>query len=302
MSKINKYLKHPSNILIYLTNKNFFNWIPDKAFLEMKYRLIMKKKLDLENPVTFNEKLQWLKLYDRNPEYTKMVDKYEAKEYVSKIIGEEYIIPTLGVWDKFEDIDFEKLPNQFVLKPTHTSGNVYVCNDKKSINYKELRKKVNKWLKRKYFFMHREWPYKNVKPRIIAEKYMKDKSGELLDYKFYCFNGKPKLMLICSDRFKSMKETYFDMDGHLLTLKDVEYERDESMQKPICFEKMKEFAYKLSNEIPFLRVDFYEIEGKIYFGELTFYTAAGFEQLNPSDAVIKMGKILELPKEKKIEK
>ena len=172
MNKIISYIVEPKKIILYLMNKNYLSFIPDETFLKMKYKLMMGTKLDLENPKTFNEKLQWLKLHDRNPEYTKMVDKYEAKEYVANIIGKEYIIPTLGVWDKFDDIDFDALPNEFVLKPTHTSGNVFICKDKSKIDYKKLKKQVNKWLKRDYYRIHREWPYKNVKPRIIAEKYM----------------------------------------------------------------------------------------------------------------------------------
>ena len=200
MNKIVKYIKRPSNILLYLMNKNFFKWIPDEKYITIKYKLEMNQKLNLKEPKTFNEKLQWLKLYDRKPEYTKMVDKYEAKKYVADIIGEEYIIPTLGVWDKFEDIDFTKLPNQFVLKPTHASGNVFICKNKDEIDYKKLKKTVQKWLKRNYYLVHREWPYKNVKPRIIAEEYMEDQIGELIDYKVYAFNGQCDYVMVCFDR------------------------------------------------------------------------------------------------------
>ena len=150
MNKIIKYIKKPSNVLLYLMNKNFFKWIPDEKYIKIKYKLEMNQKFNLKEPRTFNEKLQWLKLYDRKPEYTKMVDKYEAKKYVANIIGKKYIIPTLGVWDKFEDIDFTKLPNQFVLKPTHASGNVFICKNKDEIDYKKLKKTVQKWLKRNY--------------------------------------------------------------------------------------------------------------------------------------------------------
>ena len=197
MKKIIKYIKHPSNVIVYLMNKGHFKWLDDKTYLKIKYRIIMNKKLNLEKPQTFNEKLQWLKLYDRNSEYTKMVDKYEAKKYVANIIGEEYIIPTLGVWDKFEDINFERLPNQFVLKPTHTSGNVFICKDKNNIDYGKLKTEIKKWMKRRYYYFHREWPYKNVKPRIIAEQYMEDESGELIDYKIYAFNGKCDYVMVC---------------------------------------------------------------------------------------------------------
>ncbi len=306
MGKISRYLKHPSNIIIYLTNKNFFDWMPDKIFLRMKYRLIMKKKLNLDNPVTFNEKLQWLKLYDRNPQYTKMVDKYEAKEYVSKIIGGEYIIPTLGVWDKFEDIDFKKLPDQFVLKPTHTSGDVFICKDKSTIDYKRLKKTVNKWLKRNYYSIHREWPYKNIKPRIIAEKYMCTKQiNTLTDYKFFCFNGKPRFLYVSEglDNHKTAKISFANMGYEMERFHRCDYSSFEQLPpKPVNFEKMKAFANKLASEISFLRVDFYEVESKIYFGELTFFPCAGYIPIEPQKYDLELGKMLILPKEKKIEK
>ena len=210
MNKIISYIVEPKKIILYLMNKNYLSFIPDETFLKMKYKLMMGKKLDLENPKTFNEKLQWLKLHDRNPEYTKMVDKYEAKEYVANIIGKEYIIPTLGVWDKFDDIDFDALPNEFVLKPTHTSGNVFICKDKSKIDYKKLKKQVNKWLKRDYYKIHREWPYKNVKPRIIAEEYMENKDHtSIKDYKFYCFNGQADYVMICTGRETGHPKFYF---------------------------------------------------------------------------------------------
>lgn len=201
MKKLIKLIKNPSLLILYLMNKGVLNWLNDETFLKIKYRLIMGKKLNLENPKTFNEKLQWLKLYDRKDIYTTMVDKYEAKKYVANIIGDEYIIPTLGIYNSFEEIDFNKLPNQFVIKPTHTSGDIYICKDKNKIDYKKLKKEINRWLKRKYYYLHREWPYKDIKPRIIIEKYMDNKlSEEMKDYKFMCFNGKVKCSFVCSGR------------------------------------------------------------------------------------------------------
>lgn len=298
-------MKEPSNIILYLMNKNFFKWIPDEKYIKIKYRLQMRTKLNLENPQTFNEKLQWLKLYDRNPEYTKMVDKYEAKEYVGNIIGEEYIIPTLGVWDKFENIEFEKLPNQFVLKPTHTSGNIFICKNKEKIDYKKLKKMVRGWMKRKYYPIHREWPYKNIKPRIIAERYMQNKNDEdLKDYKFFCFNGKPKIILVCSERFSSnnMCETWFDENWNCLDIIEANHRINKKIKKPVNFSQMMEFSKKLSRSISFIRVDFYEIDSKIYFGELTFFPATGLEKFEPEKWNRRLGNMLELPKEKKIEK
>ena len=298
MNKIVKYIKRPSNILLYLMNKNFFKWIPDEKYITIKYKLEMNQKLNLKEPKTFNEKLQWLKLYDRNPEYTKMVNKYEAKKYVADIIGQEYIISTLGVWDKFEDIEFDKLPKQFVLKPTHTSGNVFICKDKEKINYKQLRKMINKWLKRDYYLVHREWPYKNIKPKIIAEQYMVDDSGmKLKDYKFFCFNGIAQTILVCSNRNGSFKNTnFYDISWNLQPFTREKHKNsNEQIKKPKNLDEMITVAEKLSKDIPFVRVDLYEINGKVYFGELTFYPSSGFEGFEPEEWDKKLGDMLELP-------
>lgn len=298
MNKMIKYIKNPSNIIIYLMNKNFFNWMSDEQYLKIKYRLIMKKKLDLEKPQTYNEKLQWLKLNDRKNVYTKMVDKYEAKKYVASVIGEQYIIPTLGVWEKFKDINFEILPKQFVLKPTHTSGDVFICKDKNNIDYKKLKKKVNKWLKRKYYFLHREWPYKNVKPRIIAETYIENKEEiGLKDYKFMCFNGKVKCSFVCTNRNskQGLSVDFFDLNWKKMPFTRHYPNSGEHINKPINYNQMLQLAEKLAKNIPFVRVDFYEVNRKIYFGELTFYPGAGFEEFSPEKYDRVLGEWLDLP-------
>ena len=307
MNKIVKYIKRPSNILLYLMNKNFFKWIPDEKYITIKYKLEMNQKLNLKEPKTFNEKLQWLKLYDRKPEYTKMVDKYEAKKYVADIIGEEYIIPTLGVWDKFEDIDFTKLPNQFVLKPTHASGNVFICKNKDEIDYKKLKKTAQKWLKRNYYLVHREWPYKNVKPRIIAEEYMEDQIGELIDYKVYAFNGQCDYVMVCFDRIKGDREKnetkfiYYDRNWNIkkeFSKDGIKYGDTIKIEKPKNLDKMFEFAEILSKNIPFVRVDFYESNGNLYFGELTFYPSAGFDNTRTKDCQEYLDKELKIGESK----
>lgn len=302
MNKIIKYIKRPSNILLYLMNKNFFKWIPDEKYITIKYKLEMNQKLNLKEPKTFNEKLQWLKLYDRKPEYTKMVDKYEAKKYVADIIGEEYIIPTLGVWDKFEDIDFTKLPNQFVLKPTHASGNVFICKNKDEIDYKKLKKTAQKWLKRNYYLVHREWPYKNVKPRIIAEEYMEDQIGELIDYKVYAFNGQCDYVMVCFDRIKGeTKFIYYDRNWNIkkeFSKDGIKYGDTIKIEKPKNLDKMFEFAEILSKNIPFVRVDFYESNGNLYFGELTFYPSAGFDNTRTKDCQEYLDKELKIGESK----
>lgn len=306
MNKIIKYIKKPLNVLLYLMNKNFFKWIPDKKYIKIKYKLEMNKKLNLQNPQMFNEKLQWLKLYDRNPAYTKMVDKYEAKKYVADIIGREYIIPTLGVWEKFEDIDFSKLPNQFVLKCTHDSGGLVICRDKSKLNMKEARRKINKSLKRNYYLIHREWPYKKVRPRIIAEKYMATyKQKELIDYKFFCFNGEPKFLYVSEglSNHENARISFANMNYEKTEFYRKDYRPfDKLPDKPTNFDKMKELSKKLSKNIPFIRADFYEVNGQIYFGELTFFPCSGFIPFEPEEWDRKLGDMLKLPKEKKIEK
>ena len=287
----------------YRFNKNaslgFYNKVPDEKFLKRTYALSMNKQLNLEEPKTYNEKLQWLKLYDRKPIYTTMVDKYEVKKYVADIIGEEYVIPTLGVWDKFEDVDFHSLPEQFVLKCTHDSGGLAICKDKSNFDIKKARKKINKSLKRNYYLANREWPYKDVKPRIIAEKYMEDtQTAELRDYKFFCFDGEAKMLFIATDRQKKGEETkfdFFDMDFNHLPFTNGHPNAAVIPQKPKCFEEMKALAEKLSANIPQVRIDFYEVDEKVYFGEITFFHWSGMKPFKPEEWDEKIGSWIKLP-------
>lgn len=273
--------------------------IPDALYLKLRYRKIFHKPLNLKNPKTFNEKLQWLKLHDRKPEYTRMVDKYEAKQYVAERIGEEYIIPTLGVWDRFDDIDFDSLPNQFVLKCTHDSGGLVICRDKTKFDQEYAKSRIINSLKRNYFWANREWPYKNVKPRIIAEAYMQDDTtAELRDYKFFCFGGKAKLLFIATDRQTEGEETkfdFFDMDFNHIDVRNGHPNADEPPAKPICFDEMRSLAEKLAAGIPQLRVDFYEVNGKVYFGELTFFHWTGLVPFEPEQWDYTLGEWIELP-------
>lgn len=271
----------------------------DEKFLQRLFKLRMQKELNLDNPQSFSEKLQWLKLYNRKPEYTQMVDKFEAKKYVANIIGEEYIIPTIGVWDRVEDIDWEALPNQFVLKCTHDSGGLVICRDKANLDIKMSKEKLKKSMKRDYFYNNREWPYKNVKKRIIAEQYMEDESGyELKDYKFFCFNGEPKAMFIATDRCFADVETkfdFFDMEFNHLPFTNGHPFSDKPIKKPKGFDEMKELSARLSQGVPHLRVDFYDINGKIYFGELTFYHWSGMVPFKPEEWDYKFGEWIILP-------
>lgn len=296
--RLKKVIKYPQLLLMKLDKVGLIR-LTDKKYLEYRFLSEMGYKLNLKNPQTFNEKLQWLKLYDRNPEYTKMVDKYEVREYIKEKIGEEYLIPLIGVYDKFDDIDFDKLPNQFVIKCNHDSGGLIICKDKNRLDIETARKKINRSLKTNYYYSGREWPYKNVKPRIIIEKYMEDSNkSDLIDYKLFCFNGIPKIVLVCSERFSSsnMCETWFDMNWKLIDMTESGHRVDSTISKPKQLKKMVELSKKLSKNIPFIRVDWYEIGDKLYFGELTFYPASGFEKFEPKEWNKKIGDMLSIDK------
>lgn len=299
-----KVLKYVRALERYITDKNYrflieagrgkYDKLPDREYLEKKFYAMLGYSLDLTNPQTFNEKLQWLKLYDRKPDYTMMVDKYKVREYIKEKLGEEYLIPLLGVWDNAEDINFDKLPNRFVLKCNHNSGlGMYICKDKSNLTEKQIkviRKNLTKGLQQDYYLTGREWPYKDVPRKIIAEKYMEDETGQLRDYKFYCFNGEPKIIMINSDReIEKTKADYFDMDFNWIDLKWGYEHALVKPSKPINFEKMKEIAGVLSKNIPELRVDFYEVNNKIYFGELTFFDGSGFDKIEPKEWDKKIG-------------
>ena len=295
-NKILKFIKNPGSLFISLGNHGFFNWLDDAIYLKIAYFIHFKKRLNLKNPQTFSEKLQWLKLYNRNPLYTTLVDKYAVKKWVADKIGEEYVIPTLGVWDKVEDIDFDKLPSQFVLKCTHDSGSVVICRDKKKFNKKEAIKKLSRGLKHSGYYYGREWPYKNVPRRIIAEKYIEDTDGqELRDYKFFCFNGDPKFMYISNDRGVDPHTDFFDMEKRPLPFRLKDPPSKHVPHIPEQFEQMKDLATSLSNGIAHVRVDFYLVNKKIYIGELTFFHNGGFTIFTPSVWDKKIGDLLKLP-------
>lgn len=297
-NKVLEYLHNPLKIVNYLDARGGLKLLPDKLYLRLKYFSCLGKKLNLKNPTTFNEKLQWLKLYDRNPIYTRMVDKYEVRQYIAMTIGEDYLIPLLGVWDKFEDIDFSQLPNQFVLKCTHDSGGLVICKDKTKLNIEATRMKINRCLKRNYFLYGREWPYKNVKPRILCEKYMVDESGlELKDYKISCFNDKAKFTEVCLNRNSpsGLNIDMFDTDWNPILALSGHPNSGTMVPKPKNLNKMLEFAEKLSKDIPYLRVDFYEPGGQLFFGELTFYPASGFEDYTPESYNYLLGSWIDIP-------
>lgn len=296
--KINKFLHNPATRFACMERLGLFDRMPDEQYLKLKYKSIFGKELNLDNPQTFNEKLQWLKLHNRKPEYTIMVDKYLAKQYIASRIGEEYVVPLLGVWDDPEDINFDALPNQFVLKCNHNSGvGMCICKDKSKLDIEKVKKELRKGLKEDYYLKFREWPYKDVPRKIIAEKYMEDAGGELRDYKFYCFNGVMKFVMINSDRNtdKPTRADYFDRDFNWLDFTWGYSHAEVHPQKPEQFEKMVAIAEWLSKGLPHIRVDLYDCNGKIYFGELTFFDGSGFDKIEPLEWDYKIGDMLKLP-------
>lgn len=284
-----------------LNYRKMLNWLPDKVFLKVAFRARLGKKLNLKKPETFNEKMQWLKLYNRKPEYTMMVDKYLVRNYVKEKIGEEYLIPLLGVWADPEEIDYDNLPMQFVLKCNHNSGlGMCICKDKSSLDIKQVKNELRKGIKQNYYLTGREWPYKNVPRRIIAEKYMVDESGyELKDYKYYCFDGKVKLVMINSDRMsaETTKANYFDENYHPLDFTWGYENAEVPPVKPERFEEMKCLAEKLSEGLPHVRIDFYQTPNGIFFGEMTFFDGCGFDSIEPIEWDYKIGSWIKLPTE-----
>ena len=278
-------------------SQGHFRWLPDKLYLQAVYFAIFNKQLNLNNPSSYNEKLQWLKLYDRRPEYTMMVDKYAVKDYVAAKVGIEYIIKTLGVWNSFDEIDFTKLPNQFVLKCTHDSGGLIICKDKKNLDMDIVKKKINKCLKKNFYYSWREWPYKNVKPRIIAEEYMIDNDDQnLKDYKFFVFNGRVEYLFVATDR-QAKTDTcfdFFDRRFNHIKVRNGHPNAKKIISKPEGFEKMIELAEKLGKGIPHCRIDLYNINGRIYFGEITFFHFSGFVPFDPPEWDEKFGAYLKI--------
>lgn len=272
--------------------------LSDKSFIKKMYKERMGKEINLSNPKTFCEKQNWLKLYDRKPIYTVMVDKYLARKFVAERIGEEYLVPLLGVWDNAEDIDFSSLPDKFVLKCNHNSD-VTICTDKSSLDIEKTRKKLNEQLKCDYYIRKREWPYKNVPRKIICEKYMENHDGsEPLEYKVFCFNGTPEYVIVISGRFSNRETTMdtYDMNWTYTDLINGDCPlAGDVFNKPDCFKKIITVSENLSKNTPFLRVDFNFWNQKLYFGEMTFFDAAGFEKYKPEEWDLKLGNLIKLP-------
>ncbi len=307
MAKVDTLIRllhdHPSYVVGALYDHlrlcGLFRAMPDETYLKVTYWFHFLKFLDLKHPKTFNEKLQWLKLHNRNIDYVRMVDKFEVKKYVADKIGEEYIIPTLGVWERVEDIAWNALPKQFVLKCTHDSGSVCVCKDVGIFDKISAEKKLAKGLKRNLFYWGREWPYKYVKPRIIAEKYLDGGCDDLVDYKLMCFNGKVICSFVCSERFTSdrLKVTFFDREWNVMPFTRQYPISSKPIPCPSSYHKMLEMAEALAIGIPFVRIDFYEVKGHPYFGEMTFFPGDGLERFDPEEWDYRLGEWITLPGE-----
>lgn len=280
-----------------LNRYHILNILSDKIYLKLLFRLKLNKTLNLKNPKTFNEKLQWLKLYNRNPEYTKIVDKYEFKNYIAEKLGAEHVIPTIGRWDKFEDIDFDSLPDKFVLKCNHDSGGLVICKDKSKLDIEAARTKINRCLKKNYYWSSREWPYKNVKPCIIAEEYLDMPTG-LTEYKIFSFNGRAEVVLVCKGiaHTSNRTNTFFDRDFNKLPIQTLLPNQKEEEERPAEYDQLLAIADKLSEGIPQVRVDLYIFEGRIYVGEMTFFHNSGLCKINPDGWDEKLGDWIILPK------
>lgn len=276
--------------------------LPAKPYLSLKFRVVFKRRMPWENPSTFCEKLQWMKLYDFHPQYVDLVDKIRVRKYVESKIGSSYVVPLLGVWSSSSEIDFDALPDRFVMKCNHDSGKVIVCRDKKLLDETEARRQMDRELRKNYYLVGRETPYKYVERKVFAEELLLPSDGsELIDYKFFCFNGKPEFLKINFNKNVDFRANYYDLDFNLLPFGEVWPSPDPGVNfsAPVNFQKMVEIAGKLSQGLPFARIDLYNVDGHIYFGEITLYPTSGFGPFNDAEWDKKLGDMIILPDNKK---
>lgn len=297
MNKIKKAFKNPRLIVMHMCRKWPFYYISDKAYLNLFYRTNHGKNMNWETPVTFNEKLQWLKLYDRRPEYVDLTDKLKVRDFVRERIGEEYLVPIYGSWTCAEEIPYDELPEKFVLKCNHDSGSVVICENKSALDKKKAAKKLNKALKYDYYRESREYNYHGIEPRIMAEQYLSnDGNDELTDYKFFCFDGEPKFIQVDTGRFKKHIRNFYDAEWNFIDVENgCEHDEKCIIEKPEQLEKMLALAKELSAGFPHVRVDFYYSSGRIYFGELTFHHGGGAMAVSPHEYDVLWGSYITLP-------
>jgi hypothetical protein len=285
-----------SNLINNLVKKRLLQILPDREFIYVDYFICKREFLNLQNPQTLSEKIQWIKVYGHLEKYTSLVDKYEVRKYITETIGNRYLNPLIGVWDKFEVIPFNQLPKKFVLKATHGSGYVYVCKDKSNLDRTSLAKTANNWLKESFYKTTRESQYKNCQPRIIAENYLEDASGDLRDYKFLCFNGQPEIIQVDLERFSDHHRDFYDLNWNPMKLSMTYPNSGKIILKPDTLQEMIALAKKLSRPFPFVRVDLYSVDNKVYFGELTFTPANGISTFHPQDYDLRLGQLVDLEK------
>lgn len=293
MKKVNIY-----RVFSHFASKQKFNWLPDKPYLDLMFRARMGYRLNFDYPVSFNEKMQWLKLYNRHDYFTSLVDKYEVRGFIKETIGEQYLIPLVGYWDDVDKINFDALPKQFVLKCNHNSGTgMCICRDKNTLEIGKVKEDLKKGLAENYYLIHREWPYKNVKRKVICEKYMVDESGyELKDYKFFVFNGEPCYIQVDYDRFTDHHRNFYDLDWKYQPFTTLyPTNPNKKIVKPVNLDEMINIARKIASKIkdtPFVRIDLYNVNGRVFFGEITFFHGSGYEKFYPSEFDIKLGKMI----------
>ena len=291
-----KIINNPKLIIVALIANKYFYWLNDEKFLKVLYYLRTNKRLNLDNPTSFNEKIQWLKINDRQKLYITLADKFKVREYISDKVGEKYLIPLIDNYYNVNEIDFNKLPSSFVLKTTHDSGGVIICNNKTKFNRYKAKKKLSKLLNNNFFYKGREWPYKNIKPRIICEELLKDESDlQLKDYKIFCFNGEPKYIQVDIDRFTNHRRNIYNLDWDYIDF-EICYPTDPQYKipRPECLDEMLLLSKKLSESLKHLRVDLYISSNKIYVGELTLYHGSGFEKFNPEEYGNIFGNLLKI--------
>lgn len=297
------YIRNPKKMYGFFSTRGLLNWMSDKAYVKMAYKATTGKTLNLKNPISFNEKLQWLKLYDRKPLYTELADKYAVRKHIAQAFGDGHLIPLVGgPWKSFDEIDFDALPEQFVLKCTHDSGGLVICRDKTKLDKKAACKKIEKSLKTKYFYQGREWPYKNIPPRIIAEAYMEDENeaAGLTDYKFFCFNGEPRMIYVSQglENHATASISFYDLEGKEMPFRRSDFRPIQGeMALPGNFAEMTAAAQKLAQMVdcPFVRIDLYSICGKMYFSEVTFFPCGGMLPFEPTQWDNELGKWIRLP-------
>lgn len=308
ISNIKTFLKNPGMLFIRIGRESFLKLVSDKRYLKLLWKAKFGTELNLESPKTYNEKLQWLKIHNRRPEFSMMVDKFAVKDYIRDLIGEEYVVPTYGVWDKYSDIDFSKLPSKFVLKCTHDSGGIVICKDKEQFNHTAAKKKLKHFLKRRDYWLSREWPYKDVEPRIMAEEYLEEEKSYddsmpegMVDYKFFCFSGRSEFIYVSKGlaNHSTARMSFYDLKGNILPFDRTDYLPLGEFELPANMDEMIGIADKIASSIqtPFVRVDLYSLNGHIYFSEITFYPCGGFLPFAPPEWDNKLGELIDLDSE-----